>query len=111
MQRTVLQQHPSAHLQVYATWLPMLGPDSRSAWDGSVLSDFHVKQYWDEQRIVGQWFAQNVNLYRGTAWDVYYLYGPEATWDTVPGPLIGTGNPIIAQSDTLEAQIAPLLQP
>ena len=62
----------------------MLGPDSRSAWDGSVLSDSRVKQFWDEQRVVGQWFAEHVNGYRGTAWDVYYLYGPEAKWDTVP---------------------------
>ena len=111
MQQTVLQQHPSAHLQVYATWLPMLAPDSRSAWDGSVLSDSRVKQYWDEQRIVGQWFAQNVDNYHGAAWDAYYLYGPDAKWDAAPVPLVGWGGPIIAQSDKLGAQIVPLLEP
>jgi hypothetical protein len=110
VQRSFLKQHPSANLQVYAAWLPMLYGDKRSAWDAAILPDARVRHYWDEERIVGQWFARQVDGYEGTSWDIYYLYGPDATWDTVPGPLIGSGATIIGERQTLEAQIVPLLQ-
>lgn len=75
------------------------------------MPDPRATQFWDEDGVVGQWFAQQVEGYEGTAWDVYYLYGPEATWETLPAPLISTGRTIFGQRKTLEAEALPLLQP
>ena len=111
MQTSILEQYPSAELRVYTVWVQMLWEDSRSAWDSRMMPDARVTQFWDEQQIVAQWFAQQVNGHEETAWDIYYLYGPEATWETVPSSLIGTGRTIISKRETLEAQILPLLQP
>jgi len=69
-----------------------------------------VTHFWDGDRLVGQWFAKQVDDYEGFAWDVYYLYGPEATWETVPSPLAGSGRTIIGERDTLQAQLSTVLE-
>jgi len=43
------------------------------------------------------------------AWDVYYLYDPDATWETVPGPLISSGGTIYRERQTLKMKISTLL--
>jgi len=41
--------------------------------------------------FTGRWFASRVDGVDGISWDFYYLYGPDAIWETVPAPLVGTG--------------------
>jgi hypothetical protein len=40
---------------------------------------------------------------------VYYLFGPDAKWTDVPGPIESSGATIIGQSSALKDAIAPLL--
>ena len=75
------------------------------------MPDSRVIHFWDGQRLVGRWFAHQVDGYEGITWDVYYLYGPEAEWDAVPSSLIGSGSTIFNQQAMLEAEITLLLQP
>ena len=74
------------------------------------MPDARVIHFWDGDQQVGQWFAEKVEGYRGVSWDAYYLYGPEATWETVPAPLLGSGGTIYGERETLEKQVRTLLE-
>ena len=115
MRKEILEKHPSAKLRVYVVWFSMLPTDARSrwGWTGGVLSDPRTVNFWDEKRIVGRWFAQQENpegSNNGIVWDTYYLYGPEAQWDSKPEPLISTGATVRAEVDELKRQLLPLLK-
>ena len=97
-------------MRVYAVWLPMLASDAREAWDGTTLPDPRVQHFWDGERQVGGWFAEEVDGYNGVAWDVYYLYGPEAVWEDVPSPLVGSGGTIIREREILEREVNALVE-
>ena len=87
----------------------MLGGDAREKWNGNVMPDPRVTHFWDGEYIVGGWFAKEVDGYEGIAWDIYYLYGPDATWESVPSHLIGEGVTIYGERETLEMQLSTLL--
>jgi hypothetical protein len=110
VQREILEAAPAADLRVYAVWVPFLGGTSEAA-DVSrrVLPDRRVLQFWDGSSLTSDWFARNVDHSPGPAWDVYYLYGPDATWTESPGPIVSSGGTIIGQSSALEAAITSLL--
>lgn len=110
MQKQLLAQYPSDSLGVYAIWLPMLWSDARRLWNGTTMTDARVIHYWDGDRKVGEWFAENVDGYEGIAWDTYYLYGPDADWETIPSPLVASGGTIYSERDTLEMQVRTLLE-
>jgi hypothetical protein len=110
VQREILEADPDADLAVYAVWLPFLG-GSRDAANLSrrVLPDRRVIHLWDESAITSDWFAKHVERSPAPAWDVYYLYGPDARWSDLPGPLVSSGATIIGRSSALKTAIAPLL--
>jgi hypothetical protein len=87
----------------------MLAPDARITIDPGLFADSRVEQFWDADNIAGAWFAEEIEGYSGTAWDVYYLYGPDAEWVDVPAPLISSGATVIGERKTLETNIRPLL--
>lgn len=112
MRTNILERYPSAELQVYAVWLPMLPTDARSEWSGDLLPDPRVRHFWDEERIAGVWFAK-ANTgdlgYAGIVWDAYLLFGSDAVWETEPRPLAGAGTTVIGRRAELEDQARPLL--
>jgi len=110
VQKQLLAKYPSDSLRVYAVWLPMLWSDSREMWNGTTMPDPRVTHFWDGEHAIGQWFAKEIDDYEGIAWDAYYLYGPEATWETVPSPLVSSGGTIYGQRETLEMQVRTLLK-
>ena len=79
-------------------------------WDGSTRPDSRVMHFWDSDFRIGQWFAKNADGYDGVAWDIYYLFGPEATWETIPSPFAGSGITIYSECEQLQMQISPLLK-
>ena len=110
MQREILEEDPTADLRVYAVWVPFLGASRESAnISQRVLPDPRVVQYWDDSALTSQWFAKNVEHRSFPAWDVYYLYGPDATWTNVPEPLVSSGGTVIGESSALKGAITPLL--
>ena len=88
----------------------MLAGDGRATTDNRLLADSRVVNFWDARRIAGRWFADNVDEGGGVAWDEYFLYGADATWDAKPGPLLSQGGTVIGSSDQLEKAITPLLR-
>ena len=110
MQREILEAEPEAELAVYAVWVPFLGGTrDAAALSQRVLPDPRVIQFWDEAALTSDWFAERVENSQAPAWDVYYLYGPDARWTDVPSPLLSSGATIIGRSSELKAAIAPPL--
>jgi hypothetical protein len=95
---------------VFVVWFPVLFGDSRELVDRRVLSDHRAVNFWDPNRLTGGWFSEHVTHDAGLTWDAYFLYGGEATWQTAPGPLVGSGSSVIGSSDALAAQLRPLLR-
>lgn len=115
MQKEILDKHPSSQLRVYVIWFSMIPTDARSrwSWTGGILTDNRAMHFWDEQRTVGRWFARQENPQggdNGMVWDAYYLYGPDAQWDSKPEPLISKGATVRDEADELKKQLIPLLK-
>jgi len=110
VQNQLLAQYPSEQLRVYAVWLPMLGGDAREKWDGTTMPDTRVTHFWDGELQVGQWFAEQVEGYRGVSWDTYYLYSPDAKWETMASHLVGSGGTIYDEREALKMQLSTLLE-
>ena len=78
-----------------------------------MLNDPRVTEYWDDDREIGEWLPKQDEyeslIFGPLAWDIFFLYGPEARWEDVPLPVISSGNTIIARRDRLAESLAPLL--
>jgi len=109
VQTQLLREYSSEQLIVYAVWLQMLPSISSEKWDATIMPDVRVKHYWDGKLDVARWFARQVDGYEGVSWDMYYLYGPDAVWETIPSPLVGSGGTIYRERDTLMLQVNSLL--
>jgi hypothetical protein len=66
-----------------------------------------VKQFWSEDLIVGEFFRQAA--FGGIAWNIFFLFGPEAAWQERPEPLLSSGFTVYARRQELEASLARLL--
>src|SRR5579862_276842 len=54
------------------------------------MADAGIPAFWDGKRELGLAYGQTVTLPQGkkTAWDVYFVYGPDAVWgETPPKPV------------------------
>ena len=110
MQTQLLAQLPSNQLRVYAVWLPMLWGDARDRWNGNTMPDARVTHFWDGEMQVGEWFAEEVEGYRGVSWDTYFLYGPDSKWEAAPTSLVASGGTIYAEREALKMQVSILLE-
>ena len=112
MQDEILDKNPSAKLQIYVIWLPVLYSDERSAWDDSLMTDPGVIHLWDEERITGFWLAEHNYLQGyngGLVWDAYLLFDPKAKWNLTPGPPVSQGSTVIGKGQKLKESLLPLL--
>jgi hypothetical protein len=109
VQTQLLKEYPSEQISVYAVWLQMLPSITKDKWDATIMPDLRVKHFWDGELEVARWFARQVDGYEGVSWDMYYLYGPEAVWKTVPAPLAGSGGTIYREREMLRVQVSTLL--
>ena len=99
-QKEILEKRPDADIRVYAVWFSMLESDSRPAWPRDALTDPRVTHLWDEKRVLGRWYAQDLKLkmwsgslktWTDALWDAYLLYDPGTRWTSGPKPLVGWG--------------------
>jgi hypothetical protein len=104
----VLAAERSGDVQFYVVWLNQRSTDAADEVDATTLDDPRVKQYWDGEGITGTYFA-DTDLgglgYSGFVYDVYYVFGPEATWADGPEPLVGARAPVVSYADELLADI------
>jgi len=85
-----LDEIPSAEVKVYVVWEPILPGDREGAAKKSqeLVSDRRSRHFWAPDLELARRFQNPIGLITEPAWDVYLLYGAEATWpdDTVPTP-------------------------
>jgi hypothetical protein len=116
-QKEILERHPDAKLRVYAVWQPILFSDFRVAWREGLLHDPRVVHLWDADKAVARWFAEYSDLRaedgsRPPAWDLLYLFGPDARWDKAldkpeagDGPIVKAGPRLLP---VIEARLGAL---
>lgn len=74
------------------------------------MPDPRVTQSWDDEKLAGQFFAEQEDFIFGAiAYDIYYLYGPESRWDFKPSPLVSSGYTVIANRKQLKKDVGQLL--
>ena len=85
----IFEENESKRLYGGIIWTPMLDTDSLSAANEreTSFSDSRVQQLWDQDRILGQYLSQTLNLKESIAWDVYLVYSPDHSWDTELPPV------------------------
>lgn len=83
--------------------------DARVTINTNVVSDPRAEHFWDGNQVASVWFAREIERHAGIAWDVYYLYGPDAEWGSTPKPLIDSGATVIGEREALKAAVLPLL--
>lgn len=110
MQETLLETNPEAAVDVYVVWEPMLGGTRNHAADAieELIPDRRVKHYWNKDFIAGEFFREH--RFGETAWDIYFLYGPEAVWEETPEPLLLSGFTVIRERRALETEFNMLLE-
>ena len=108
MRENVLDRETSEDLRVYVVWLNQRVTDAKDEIDESLLADPRVTPYWDGEGITGTYLAET-DLggfgYSGFVYDVFYVFGPDATWDPGPAPLAGAGAPVVSEGDKLVAAL------
>ncbi len=113
MQNTVLEENPTADIRVYVVWEPMLPTDAFRMTRSGLVHDKRATHYKDDQQISGKWFSETFGAAGvsppSVAWDIAYVFGPEATWEEEPGPMLASGAAVIHKAKELMEAITPLL--
>lgn len=116
MQEALLDKHSDADLRIYAVWFSMYPTDRRENWPSDVLTDPRVVHWWDEGKVIGRWYMEQIadmQAARAPAsagyagdilWDAFMVYGPDAKWDAAPTDLRKWGRTILGTSDDLKAE-------
>ena len=78
----------SKDLRGFIVWLPMKVADdpASAAVQAASFRDTRIVEAWDAQRAAGVLFARMLKL-KGTAWDVYLLYGRGVRWEGQEPPV------------------------
>lgn len=96
-------------MKVYAISYRMLPSDRLASWlvdPEDLLSDPRVRHYWDEARIVGRWYEENVTRLgdpedERVEWDAYFLYRPGVVWNETPPDEVSWGRTIVDSRERL----------
>lgn len=75
-------------IPVYVLWIPRSGGREKDVPAATrVVAASWAQQYWDGNNLLGVAYKRVLG-WRGSAWDVYLLYGPKAQWsgDLPPAP-------------------------
>jgi len=105
-----MNKYADHHLKVFVVWLNMYRGAARSEWRPELLSDSRVTHFWDETLITGRFFASHRKPKSGVEWDAFFVYGPKASWDETPAPLIRFARPVKPNGKKLKDALVPLLK-
>jgi hypothetical protein len=108
----LLAKQPSAKLKVYAVWFNMMTSDQRSQWPSKLLTDSRVVHFWDDRKILGNWYATFKEFSKAsgdTVWDAFFVYNADSMWTDQPSGLIGWGSTIIGNKNRLAEAVTSSL--
>jgi hypothetical protein len=109
----LLAKEPSAKLKVYAVWFNMMKSDQRTEWSSKLLADRRVTQFWDDNKLLGDWYAAFRQFSKAsghTVWDAFFVYNADSTWTDQPSGLIGWGSTIISHKNQLAEAVTSALR-
>ncbi len=87
----------------------MLPSDERSEWPAKLLTDERVTHFWDEKRVLGNWYRTFKEVSKGpddVVWDAFFVYRTESVWTDQPSGLLGWGRPIITHKKQFLESVA-----
>lgn len=75
-------------LSTFSVFIPMVPGDGleHAVESSKRMTAAGIPSYWDGERKLGRAYAGAVTLPKGqtVAWDVYFVYGPDAVWGPTP---------------------------
>ena len=79
----VLANVQDDRLKTYVIWMTAFARDSHgsAALQAKEWTDSRVKHFWDANNATGRGWMSTLNIPM-PAWDVYFLYGADAHWDS-----------------------------
>jgi hypothetical protein len=78
----------------------------------SVIADPRVLHYWDQERVISDWYKSRVDPNGNyVLYDTYFLYDGTATWEPAPQSFTGWGGTIFGERGVLETAMASLIAP
>jgi hypothetical protein len=81
VKRELLDRQPSAKLTPLVVWVPQSrGREAHVPNASSYVADPRARHFWDGEGLVGQQYQHQLELSE-PAWDVFFLYGPDARWE------------------------------
>lgn len=91
MNKSLLGATDDPRLQTFVVHVPVLGANAEDiAPARELLHNARVRHYWNPSGTFGRDLAEAVDLKRGEelvyAWDVWLIYGPEASWESALPP-------------------------
>lgn len=88
MIRDIVTKPKDKRLAAFSVYIPMVPGDSSgpAVEAAKKLEGTGIEPFWDGDRSLGRAFAQTVRLPAGrpVAWDIYFVYGPDAVWGRTP---------------------------
>jgi len=86
----------------------MLAPDANPEV-ADLLVDERARHYWDGDTRLGRFVATLLGRGdRAAAWDIFLVYGPDATWGEHPDAV---GSPVISESGQLDQALRQYIEP
>ena len=111
MQTNILDAKPDAAIRVYAVFFEIVAGDKGAKYEvdpHELLDDPRVTLFWDERRVTGRWFDENVTrIGKRTGeegrieWDTFILYDARAEWTDEPARTVSWGRPLIQEKNRL----------
>ncbi len=98
-------------MSVHLVWLPVF-PRLMERWAlprmAEEFSEWKISQYWDDERRVSLELKERVvpEVEDEVPWDMFILFGPEATWADAEKHVLGWGEPVIHRTEKLEALLS-----
>ena len=85
MDKALLRKSADPRLQTFVVHVPYLGAKAKDVAPATqLLHNANVHHYWNESGAFGRKLSTALGLKNGEkqvyAWDVWLVYGPEATW-------------------------------
>ncbi len=74
------------------------------------FSEWGISQYWDDERRVSLEVKERVvpEVEDEVPWDMFIVFGPEATWAEAEKHVLGWGEPVIHKTENLEALLSAI---
>jgi hypothetical protein len=120
VQTEILEKNDDANLRVYAIYFEIVDGDrgAKSTVDPkSLLDDPRVTSFWDDGKLVGRWFDENVTKLGAREgdpgrieWDTFVLYDARAEWSDERPEASSWGRPLFSERDRLRRDLEGALE-